>query len=257
MNKKDDHLDKLMIEIMKDDFDHVPDPLKSKEETWSQISKTIWTKQQVKSPYKLWGTAVTMFALVIIGASFFSATPTTAFGWMKEFFTFQKDSSFYTQSGSKPIDNSNMKPPSADEFVVLEGENKTHNVTVSEAKEMATFNLYVPTYVPDGYTEKKAIVNCFKDECNSIILIYEANDGNPLQIEQQFFEGAYGAGSVVSNVIETKEKKVNGNDATLIITSHKNLKFVKWSNNNIEFTVDGYLSEEEIMKVAESLEFKN
>ncbi|WP_081585706.1 DUF4367 domain-containing protein [Schinkia azotoformans] len=58
----------------------------------------------------------------------------------------------------------------------------------------------------------------------------------------------------ISNVIETKEVEVKGVNATLVITSHENLKFVVWSNYNTEFLIDAYLSEEEILRVADSLE---
>jgi hypothetical protein len=254
MKKNDDQYEKIFIQSIKDDFNQESDPLYSKEQTWNEISKQLFEKRNRTTTFKSGRLVAALFALFIIGSTFFYASSTSAFGWIKEFFVSQEGSTAYIHSGSKPADDSNMKPPSAEEIVVHEGVSKSHSVNISEAHELASFHLYVPTYIPDGYSENEAIVDCYNDKCNVITLLYKGVEDNPLTIKQHFFAGAYGTGGSVSNVIETKQVTVNGTEATLIITSHENLKFLKWSKHNIEFTVDGYLSEDEILQVAESLE---
>lgn len=254
MNKFDDQLERLIHQSIQEDFNNVPDLQNSKEKTWNEISKQLPQSGKRLFPNKPMMLIAGLLALFIIGASFRDVPSTKAFGWIKEFFMFKQDTTLYMGNGSSPVDDSGKKPPSSEEFVVLEGERTTHTVTSSEAQELASFKLLAPAYLPEGYSEKEAIVDCFNDTCDYISLIYENAEGKELRIEQQHFQGAYGSGKSIGNVVDDKEVAVNGKKATLITTSHENLKFIVWSNYNTEYSVNGYLSEDEILRVAESLE---
>lgn len=253
MKKIDEQLDKLIIEAIKYDFEQAPEPPMSKEEAWAEIEKQLKKQRKIKNPYNPLGLAVAILALFIIGAAFFNTSQTTAFGWIKELFISQKGDSLYLQGGARPVDDPNMNPPQADQFEILNGVSTTQTVSIMEAVEIANFNVYTPTYLPEGYVEKQATVYCFNDTCNNVFFSYKNENGNELIIKQQYFEGAYGKGEGIANVVETKTVSVNGVQATLVITSHENLKFLKWSKHNIEFSIDGYLSEEELLKVGKSL----
>lgn len=254
MNKFDDQLERLIHQSIQEDFHNVPDLHSSKEKTWNEISKQLPQSGKRLFPNKSMMLMAGLLALFIIGASYTDVPSTKAFGWIKEFFMFKQDTTLYMGSGSSPVDDSGKKPPSSEEFVVLESVNKTLTVTSSEAQEMASFGLLLPTYLPNGYSEKEAVVQCADDRCDNVTLTYTNKKGKELRIQQKHFSGVYGAGRGFSNVIETKEVEIKGVNATLVITSHENLKFVVWSNYNTEFLIDAYLSDDEILRVAESLE---
>ncbi len=254
MNKYDDQFERLIHESIQEDFNNIPDLQNTKEKNWNEISKQLPQSHISLSLRKPMILIAGLLALFIMGTSLMDVPSTKALGWIKEFFVFKQDTTLYMGSGSSPIEDSGKRPPSGEEFVVLEGASTTHTVTTAKAKELASFKVLVPTYLPDGYTEKEAVVDCYNDTCDDIRLIYENVEGKELRIEQQHFQGSYGAGRSIGNVIDNQEVDVKGIKATLITTSHENLKFVVWSNNNTEYSIDAYLSKDEILKVAESLE---
>lgn len=254
MKNNEFELDELIKQAIEEEYSNVPAPPKGKEQTWNEISAKIPREKTQSSRKSVFPLVSAVFALLIVGTTIFNTSSLTAFEWMKEFFVYQDGSTAKFQSGSRPPDNSEMGPPSSKEFVVLDGKSETKTVSHSEAKDLADFSIRIPTYLPEGYSEKEARVNCFNDTCESVTLIYKNSDEKLLKIDQQYFQGAYGSGSTISNVVETKEVKVNGTKAVLIITSHENLKFLKWSTYSMEVSMDGYLTEEEMIKVAESLE---
>lgn len=115
-------------------------------------------------------------------------------------------------------------------------------LTLDEARERAEF-LMVPGYVPEGATLtdvvalEEAIVLVYDHSMTSFTIMQGPSprpDENPLG--------------------KTKEVTVRGQPATLTTSAALGTSLLTWTENEITITVAGHIAEDEVLKVAESLQ---
>lgn len=108
-------------------------------------------------------------------------------------------------------------------------------------------NTYVPTYIPQGYevanisyseSIKKIVFN--NQDNNSTIIYTEYKSMNSVAIDTED-----------ASLIETKN--INGQDGTLIVKG--SMTAVVWILDNHLYTVQGQISTEEAVKIAEGVKF--
>ncbi|MBW7477250.1 DUF4367 domain-containing protein [Paenibacillus oenotherae] len=161
----------------------------------------------------------------------------------------------FFQDPNKNEDNSHAKTPPP-----VEG-NETNSAvpeqtTLDDAKSKLMFSLRTPEYVPDGY--RLDIVRIFREaenEYRNAFLEYINESGDLLKMNQQLI--AEHSGSVKTDIAEgageIKELAIDGAPAVLVVIpdgSH----YLEWlTKDMIVITVSGKVSEEDIIKFAESL----
>jgi hypothetical protein len=107
-------------------------------------------------------------------------------------------------------------------------------------------NIYVPTYIPDGYwIDKITNATNFK--------IIEYINGEEKYIKFNVFNSSITGWIDTENAETIKSIKINGLNGLFVLKSE--FSTVSWSNDELVFTVIAELTEEEIMKIAESVVF--
>jgi outer membrane lipoprotein-sorting protein len=116
-------------------------------------------------------------------------------------------------------------------------------ITLDEARAQAGFTLLVPTYLPEGVT----LIDVLAVE-EAFILRYD-HSTTSFTIVQGFVSDR----RTPSNVQRT-EVTVRGQTATLITDEALDNIFLTWTESGVTTTIAGRISQDEILKVAESLQ---
>ena len=125
-------------------------------------------------------------------------------------------------------------------------------LTLDEARAQAGFTLLVPGYVPDGvtlidvFTVKGAFVLHY-DHSPVSFTVTQRLPEEAEELEQQAIEQRLSRGA------EELEVSVRGQTAALITDGMDN-SFLTWTEDGVEITIAGRISQDEILKVAESLQ---
>lgn len=128
-------------------------------------------------------------------------------------------------------------------------------LTLDEARERVDFRLLVPAYVPDGATliEVAWIGDALDPEYDAIVLQYNHAPDASFTVMQAFpapkMEEPLDAPGV-----ERTEITVRGYQARLVTEDRLDRRFVVWTENGVYINIGGQIPEEELLRVAESLE---
>jgi len=120
------------------------------------------------------------------------------------------------------------------------------NNTDSDNSYILWRNVYVPTYIPEGY-----YIYSFTNEANIKVIDFVDDHGNIIT----FCE----LSASIENTLDTenaslvKNININGNDGLLVIKADR--VSIAWSDNERIFTLHTQLSVEETVKIAESVLF--
>jgi outer membrane lipoprotein-sorting protein len=115
------------------------------------------------------------------------------------------------------------------------------HLTLDEARAQADF-LLVPTYVPEGVTLIDVLT------MGEAFILHYDHSTTSFSVIQGFSEGVREAPTG-----QKTEVTVRGQTANLIADSLGN-NFLTWVENGVTITIAGHISQEEILKVAESLQ---
>ena len=136
-------------------------------------------------------------------------------------------------------------------FQVPEGAQVTHmedrrptSVTLDEARAKASFALLVPTYLPEGVSLVDVLA---VDE--AFILRYDHSTLSSFTIVQGFISGS----QPVPPGTHKTEVSVRGQPATLISGGEMG-NMLTWMEDDVAITIAGHISQDQILKVAESLQ---
>jgi outer membrane lipoprotein-sorting protein len=116
-------------------------------------------------------------------------------------------------------------------------------VMLDEARERAGFPLLVPNYVPAGVTLVEVL-----EMDQAIILRYDHSDTSFTVVQ-----GVIADRMPAPPGSQKTEVSVRGQTATLISDAGSS-NLLAWEENGVAITVAGHISQDEIIKVAESLE---
>jgi len=120
-------------------------------------------------------------------------------------------------------------------------------MTLEEAGEEATFDILTPSYLPDGYEFKNAMV--IQGFVETVSLSYKNGDDR-LKISETVFED-----EAQTPLIMDSAENVSINDAEgKLVTIYDDYKMLQWEIGNIQLTISGTLDKEELIQIAESIQ---
>jgi outer membrane lipoprotein-sorting protein len=116
------------------------------------------------------------------------------------------------------------------------------HLTLDEARAQADFTLLVPTYVPEGVTLIDVLT------VGEAFILYYDHSTTSFSLIQGLSDGVREAPAG-----QKTEATVRGQTANLIADSLGN-HFLTWVEDGVTITIAGHISQDEILKVAESLQ---
>jgi hypothetical protein len=154
-----------------------------------------------------------------------------------------------TPSGKKTVNVQQPKPESE-----LNNQ-EIKKMTLSEAKEELPFHLFIPGYVPDGYTFSQ--LTCTKYSFDNTYMVeqtYHRGETGVFVITQtssQYDNFKLNANYDLSHGEKIEKLTVMGQEASLV-GSQENCS-ITWFNDNFKYTLSGTISMNEAKKVLKSL----
>ncbi|SHJ87566.1 protein of unknown function [Geosporobacter subterraneus DSM 17957] len=126
-----------------------------------------------------------------------------------------------------------------------------YNMPIERIKEVSSFYVSEPSYLPPDYTLKESWMVQYGKKTLETRLIYE-NSENTLELTQNPLVGEHVMNIKLNNAeADIFEEKVKGITYAIISFRDGELKVI-WDNNEIKYTLVGYLGKDEAMKVATS-----
>ena len=119
---------------------------------------------------------------------------------------------------------------------------RPQHLTLDEARAQANFALLVPTYVPEGVTLIDVLT------MGEAFILHYDHSTTSFSVIQGFSDGVREAPTG-----QKTEVTVRGQTANLIADSLGN-NFLTWVEDGVTITIAGHISQDEILKVAESLQ---
>ena len=120
-------------------------------------------------------------------------------------------------------------------------------MTLEETKEEATFDILVPSYLPDGYEfENAMVIDGFSE---TVILNYKNGDLR-LGITEIVFEGEPQVSPIMANAEVVSINDVEGKFASVFGDN----KMLQWEIGNIHLTLSGSMDRDEMIHIAEEMQ---
>ncbi len=120
-------------------------------------------------------------------------------------------------------------------------------MTLEEAGEEATFDILVPSYIPDGYEFDNAMV--IQGFVETVSLTYKNGDER-VGISETVFEDEPQTSPIMDSAEVVSINDVEGK----LVTIYNDNKMLQWEIGNIQLTISGTLDKEELIQIAESIQ---
>ena len=120
-------------------------------------------------------------------------------------------------------------------------------MTLEEAGEEATFDILVPSYLPDGYEFDNAMV--IQGFVETVSLTYKNGDER-LGMSEIVFEDEPQTSQIMDSAEVVSINDVEGK----LVTIYDDYKMLQWEIGNIQLTLSGSLDKEELIQIAESMQ---
>lgn len=243
-------VDLLIETAYKAKYDSINCP--PKEEVWTNIKNSL-AKDQRRSVHKKSMTAAVLLLIItgfyfasnyISAGAFASQIIRSIISFTEDTFTIHKK--VYTKDG--------MELESRDSL-------NFDNPRLAETQSIIHFNLNVPRYIPEDYHLKsiKVLNNIKEHEVVSLYYTIDSTDemnteDNFIRIEQEFNSNGANISLNILKKSDTviKEITVNENDCLLFLYKNGFSKLL-WDKGNKSYMIFGSISEDEIIKIAESM----
>jgi hypothetical protein len=251
MNKNQSYIDHLIKEAVRKDFENAPEPLLSKEETWRNIQKELgYRKPSIWSLRSIGIIAASLIVILVL----LQPQGATAFDWFSDFFIKTEGKVTSIMGSIGDTSGPDGDKPSV-EVQKIEKEYRIEKMSLSEAKELAVFDIVLPQYLPNGYTLQDLSVQVEDDVRSSLIILQYINGKSEISIRETFIQeqAGYSIG-VDSEDTVVKEVKINGEKGALFIFKDDSKK-LSWVRQNIHYILDATVEvgEQEIIQIAKSM----
>ena len=120
-------------------------------------------------------------------------------------------------------------------------------MTLEEAREETTFDILVPSYLPDGHEFEDAMV--IQGFVETVSLTYKNGDER-LGISEIVFEDEPQTSLIMNSAEVVSIKGIEGK----LVTVFDDSKVLQWEMENIRLTLSGSLDKEELIQIAESMQ---
>ncbi|WP_163539469.1 DUF4367 domain-containing protein [Gracilibacillus sp. YIM 98692] len=237
-------------------YDNVEEPIKTKEETWSHIvSQTGIKKQSRPSWIKQKGLiAVAILALFAVGSLFMKEDQIQAFSWFTKYFvtTEGEVTQISEIQGDPPAVKKQLLPTEAD--IHVRNSTKSHEVsTFAEAQEITEVDLSRPDYMPEDLQLERVTIYYDQDKTRKVQSLYQNEQERQLVIIQKPASQGLGYSKIVDNQdTEIETLTIQGEKATLLTYKDGWLQ-LRWKSELNQWVVEGSYSEEQIVEVAQSI----
>ncbi|MBO8173095.1 MAG: DUF4367 domain-containing protein [Bacillaceae bacterium] len=249
------HEDRYIKDWIQRELEQIPVDPEQKEQVWRNIQKA--RREQHRQPvFK--NRLIQTVASVAIICVFISATQmsqVSAIEWLTQWYAQTKGKVtqiFTTIGGNGGTDAT----PNAKPIIEIKQEQVTlEEMSVDEAKKIAPFQVVTPQYLPENYTFKTTMAQLINNErVSNLKIVYQhPENGNTIEIFQQYVENQMGISTVIDNEDTTlKEIDINGTTAQLFLFKDGSNKLV-WVQNKVRYVIESHLPEEELIRVAKSM----
>jgi hypothetical protein len=231
----------------------------STNEAWEIFNKRREQKRRKKKSIKIPTIFNKKFAYlassIIIVISLFTLAPQNGAAFSKLTEIFNKIQGnvaqlFIKVGGSEENENG----PSSDEFTLIEGsEVISEQMNIEQAQSETSFPIIIPKWVPSDYYLKNVTVFKKTNKKSQDIYLNYQGDQKEFTIREVAIGNEFGLGAMVDQEdTKLEEVNINGYSATLLI--YKNgFMGLAWTTQNHYLLIEGFLSKEQIVKIAESM----
>lgn len=240
MKKDKDAFDLYLSKKIKEYAEDIPLPKHIEDEIWVRIKRELEAQKNKKIAIKKRIVSVA-FVLIVFFMGVYTGIAGKEATADSKFFKIVREywNNIMTISGKTASENYGT----AKDFIL----------SIDEVQKNVGFQIAVPGYLPEGYGFHGAKISGGGKA--SVALIYrKGTEGEELRIEQFSVarETAF-SHNFRTNDAEVKDLSIKGSEATLIHFKKSGLRQLLYEKGSIYFIITGRLSEEDIIRVAESM----
>ncbi len=247
MNKEDvmDILIKNALESSMEDISVPP-----MEDTWKRIEEQIGERKKKPPVHKnTVAAAVLLLIGVAVGSGLNHEGYANYFRTMN-IFTSISDQSINVQMHNKTPGEMADKQgaPSVVEEVSLED----MEMGIEDARDVASFQIQEPTYMPEEYPIDKVILTNLGTKTIQVRILYGQEDQGIELLQEPLF-GEYAATiNINPKYGKVLEKRIHGLNYMIFEFVNGEIR-IHWDRNGVKFTLNGKLEQEEMLKIASSI----
>jgi hypothetical protein len=250
------NFDQLIEEAVHEEFNSINSPISS-EEAWEIFVKRRNQKRQNNNvirrifPSKKF-VYLASSILIFIGL-IWAPQSGAAFSKLTEIFNKVQDNvvQLFVKVGSS---TEREDGPDSDEVIFNEGSGViSKQMSLEEAQKATLFSILVPKSVPSEFDLKNVIVIKKSDEKSKEIYLNYVGSKKEFKIREMVVGDEFGLGATFDQEdTEVVEVNINGHPATLL-KYKKNYTGLVWVTQNFYYSIEGNLTEGEILLIAESM----
>ena len=238
------NLDRMIREAMDEKIKDCPEPKLSAAEAWERMERvrnkgSYFHRKRRLPKIAIWAIVV-LFILFILASN---PQKGVAFNRWSELFTHAQGSvvQLFGNSGAEPA------------FYVMEDPSPIAvEMSLDEAKSMTNFIISIPT-VPTGFQLEHVTVMEETDGGSNEVYLHYTSSEREFTISERAWEEQFSFGMTVDRSdLSVEELNLNGQRVSL--TTFKNgIRKLTWKTQSHFLQVEGELTEDEIVRIAESM----
>jgi len=127
---------------------------------------------------------------------------------------------------------------------------------LDKAQQLLGYNIVLPKFLPEGYELAGIFVRQENDSMSPVDLHYNDNHGEESLIinENPIVNATAFSYNFRNNDAETRTVNINSSEATLIYFEATGIRKIIWQTTQMYYVIEGSLIEEEIIKIAKSID---
>jgi hypothetical protein len=250
--------DHLIKEAVEEDLRNTPPPRLTSSEAWNQLSHRLNQERLDRSRHISSFRKKLIYAasglLLLFGLFAWAPGNGMAFSKLANILHKIQGSMLQIFVGVRDVPGNDRNAPTSDEFVIVEGtELRTEFMNLSDAQKKTSFTITVPKYIPLGFDLRDVAVFLRGTSLSNEIYLTFVGDGQEFKIREMSTGDQFGLGATVDRE-DTKMEKItfNSSSATLLTYKDGTLE-LRWTVQDLYFTVEGKLKKEEMINIAKSM----
>lgn len=249
-------IDKLIEHAIREDYEKVPEPTISQDAMWERITSRSRGESNHKGRklfrYRKVAIVASVILLLFLLTELFYPQQNQAFGWITKLYMQIEGSAtqIISKIGGESGPESSHLPS---DIEIQEVKITIEKMSISDARNVAKFNIIQPRSIPARFELIDVTVLFIgEEESRQVELNYEGKE-DKFTIIEKYIEGQLSSSLVIDNEdTQIKEVSIKGEKGSLL--NFKNgLNQLMWNKLNIQLIIEGYISEEEMLRIAESM----
>ena len=250
---KQQNIDQLIREALDEKMEEFPPPRLSTSEAWRKMEnqhlKAYRTPQKNRLPKKTILAVASIFLVLIVAAY---PRESGAYNRWSEIYHKVQGSIvqvFGSSAGDTDIEDEGN---TSGIFVIEDSEMIAQEMGLEEAQKVTSFTIHIPT-VPAGFQLEKVIVTREENQMSNEVYLQYANGESGFTVAEKKLAGHYAFGGVAdSDDTTVEEVLINGQTAN-ILSFKDDTRKITWLTQTNYFEIEGMLTREEIIGIAESM----